>query len=345
MNSNIIKSDKKYESGFTLIEVLIALAIFSIIIVGVIEVFVNSNKTYMMQDDIATMQQNIRIAKMFIERDIRMADASFTFENGVGDESSDKLTIGYTESLENACGDAPEGADGIPPCSELPSLTVKNEMPAGAAVAIVYEDLITGEDWDADCYCDDTIYDKYGFQAEISTPKGYEPAVSEPFYVTQVLPNSDKLQSHDVNIDGEKFENKILNTYPDRSIINFYIPESRATTSYEIKDGELLRGDQVIADHVEDLQFAFCGDFNDDGFADPEDPDDWYNDELEDNDLPDDSKVLVKYVRITLLGRTAKQHDISDIRPGIEDHAEADAADKFNRRLLQTTIQMRNASL
>jgi len=341
---NIIKSDKKHESGFTLIEVLIALAIFSVVIAGVTEVFVNSNKSYLMQDDIATMQQNIRIAKMFIERDVRMADASFIFENGVGDGSSDKLNIGYVEFLENACGPDPDETDDIDrPCSELSNLTLKGDMPASSSEAIVYEDLKgSSSDWADGCYCGGETYESpsYGFQAEISTPKGYDPATADTFYLTQVQPNSDKIQ----NRPFEGSPNQIVNGYPDRSIIKFYIPQSRIETSYEINNGELLRGDQVIADQVEDLQFAFCGDFDDDGITNPEEPADWFNGELEDGDLPAADKALVKYVRITLLGRTSKEHGITDTRPTIEDHAEADAKDKFNRRLLQTTVQMRNAS-
>ncbi|QTA83201.1 Prepilin-type cleavage/methylation domain-containing protein [Desulfonema limicola] len=355
MKPAIIKIDKKQESGFTLIEVLVALAIFSIVIVGVIEVFVNSNKSYMMQDDIASMQQNIRIAKMFIERDVRMADASFVFENGVGEGGSDKLTMGYVESLDNACGEDPDPTDDIDrPCSELSTLHLKGDMPESSSVANVYEDL-SGEasDWEEGCYCGGETYDspQYGFQAIIETPKGYDPAVSDIFYLTGVNANKlNQLINHPVMLEGEdgkneKFDNKIINAYPDKSIINFYIPESRITTSYEIKDGELLRGDQLIADNVEDLQFAFCGDFDNDGIVDPENTNDWFNGELEEGDLPADSKILVRYVRITLLGRTSKQHQISDTRPSIEDNAQADTQDKFNRRLLQTTVQMRNASL
>lgn len=355
MKQNNIKIEKAYESGFTLVEILVALAIFSIVMAGVIEVFVTNNKSYLMQDDISNMQQNIRIAKMFIERDIRMSDAAFIFENNVNEGNSDKLTVGYVESLENACGDDPDETDDIDrPCSELSTLHLKGDMPESSSVAKVYEDLSDGaSDWKEGCYCGGETYEHpdYGFQAEIVTPGGYEPAESDTFYVTGVHDNNNNqlvnspVQVVDEDGNNEKFDNKIINSYPDRSIINFYIPESRKPTSYEIKDGELLRDDQVIADHIEDLQFAFCGDFDDDGIVDPNNPNDWFSGELEGNDLPADDKQLVRYIRITLLGRTAKEHDILNIRPAIEDHAQADENDKYHRRMIQTTIQLRNASL
>ena len=349
----MMRIDKKKESGFTLVEIMIALAIFSMVIVGVIEVFGNSNKSYMMQDDISNMQQNIRIAKMFIERDIRMADASFIFANGAGDGGSDKLTVGSIKYAENACGDDPDDTDSITtPCDRLSTLNLRGSMPENSAIARVYQDLSKeAADWRDGCYCGGETYDppQYGFQAEIISPDG---STSDTFYLTGVNDNkNNQLQNSPIRIDGVRIDNKILNAYPDRSTIRFFIPESRETTMYWIKDHELIRTDletgedQVIADNAEDLQFAFCGDFDGDGIVDPENDDDWFStDDLEAGDLPEADKQSVRYVRVTLLGRTTKEHGLSNTRPTIEDHEQADNKDMFNRCLLQSTVQLRNAA-
>lgn len=341
-----ILNDKSNESGFTLIEVLVALAIFSIVIAGVIEVFVNSNKAYLMQDDIASMQQNIRIAKMFIERDIRMAQP-VNFSLGAGENGSDTLTIHHTETLDNLCGDE----DLIPdddinnPCSLLEPLFT-NDPCGNDSSEVMIKDHVVGKAyamWQEGCYCGDSIYSpKNGYPAKITSKD--DPDVYEYFYVTHVQ-NSGHLQNHKITIDGETIENKVTGDYPPGSKIEFDFSGEPEPIPYEIKNGELLRQGQVIADHVEDLQFAFCGDFNEDGFINPESEDDWYSGELIDNDLPEDAKELVKYIRITILGKTDKEHNISSFRPGIEDHEKASENDKFNRRLLQTTVQLRNASL
>ena len=58
-------------SGFTLLEMLVVIGIFGIILAGVLKVFDTSNYTYKVQEEIAEMQQNIRVSKMFLEKDIR----------------------------------------------------------------------------------------------------------------------------------------------------------------------------------------------------------------------------------------------------------------------------------
>jgi type IV pilus assembly protein PilW len=65
-----IKFDKK---GITLIELLVALVIGGIIIAGIYRVFVSQSKAYVVQDQVAETQQNIRSAMEILLRDLRMA--------------------------------------------------------------------------------------------------------------------------------------------------------------------------------------------------------------------------------------------------------------------------------
>lgn len=60
-------------SGFTLVEVMIALLIGTFLMIGAITILVNSRRTYDMQDDLARLQENARFAVDSIGRDIRMA--------------------------------------------------------------------------------------------------------------------------------------------------------------------------------------------------------------------------------------------------------------------------------
>jgi prepilin-type N-terminal cleavage/methylation domain-containing protein len=59
--------------GLTLIELLIALALSSILIAALYRVFMSQHKTYGIQDQVADMQQNVRIAVGQMIREIRMA--------------------------------------------------------------------------------------------------------------------------------------------------------------------------------------------------------------------------------------------------------------------------------
>ena len=59
--------------GVTLIELLIALVISSILIVALYRTFIGQQKTYIVQDQVVDMQQNVRVAINKMMREIRMA--------------------------------------------------------------------------------------------------------------------------------------------------------------------------------------------------------------------------------------------------------------------------------
>jgi len=59
--------------GVTLIELLIALVISSILIAALYRTFIGQQKTYIVQDQVVDMQQNARVAISKMMRDVRMA--------------------------------------------------------------------------------------------------------------------------------------------------------------------------------------------------------------------------------------------------------------------------------
>lgn len=60
-------------AGVTLIELLIALFISAILVAGIYRVFIQQQSTYYIQEDVADMQQNVRVAINRMIREIRMA--------------------------------------------------------------------------------------------------------------------------------------------------------------------------------------------------------------------------------------------------------------------------------
>ncbi|MBL4621303.1 MAG: PilW family protein [Immundisolibacteraceae bacterium] len=60
-------------AGFTLVEVLTALVIGSILLLGAVTIMVNSKDAYETQDDMARLQENARFAMNLLIKDIRMA--------------------------------------------------------------------------------------------------------------------------------------------------------------------------------------------------------------------------------------------------------------------------------
>jgi prepilin-type N-terminal cleavage/methylation domain-containing protein len=62
------------EFGFTLIEIMFALVVSSILFVSIYNVYSSQNKTYTVQEQVSDMQQNGRVASDILSRHIRMAE-------------------------------------------------------------------------------------------------------------------------------------------------------------------------------------------------------------------------------------------------------------------------------
>ena len=59
--------------GFTLVELLIALAVSGIIMTGIFSAFKTQQDSYLAQEQVAEMQQNLRASLYIMTREIRMA--------------------------------------------------------------------------------------------------------------------------------------------------------------------------------------------------------------------------------------------------------------------------------
>jgi type IV pilus assembly protein PilW len=63
----------KGSSGFTLVELMIAIAISSVVLMATYSVFNAQNKTYSQQQDVVDIQQNLRAGMYYLSREIRLA--------------------------------------------------------------------------------------------------------------------------------------------------------------------------------------------------------------------------------------------------------------------------------
>jgi len=70
--------------GYSLVELLMAMAITLVVMAGVYKVYVTQQDTYLLQEQVAEMQQNGRIAKYVLMKDIRMAGYNPTRTLNVG---------------------------------------------------------------------------------------------------------------------------------------------------------------------------------------------------------------------------------------------------------------------
>jgi len=90
-----MKSATKYSKGFTLIELMVALALTSIIMAGIMAAYISQLKSHITQQTIVEMQQNLRSAMQHMEKEIRMA----------GYDDPNKTSVaGLTTVLANTFG-------------------------------------------------------------------------------------------------------------------------------------------------------------------------------------------------------------------------------------------------
>ena len=75
---------KSSNSGFTIIELLVVVALSGIVMTGIYSAYYTQQKSYVTQGEVAEMQQNLRVGLFNLEREIRMAGYDPTGGAGAG---------------------------------------------------------------------------------------------------------------------------------------------------------------------------------------------------------------------------------------------------------------------
>jgi len=87
--------------GFTMTELLVAMGISGIVMASTYSVYYSHQKTYVAQEQVVAMQQNLRAAMYFMEREIRMAgcDPIQSADSGIvtADGNSIRVTLDITD--------------------------------------------------------------------------------------------------------------------------------------------------------------------------------------------------------------------------------------------------------
>jgi len=86
--------------GFTLIELLVAMVLSVIIMAGIYSTYYPQQKSYLVQEQVAAMQQNLRAALFYMEREIRQAGCDPTRKAGAGIITANVNTISFTEDAD-----------------------------------------------------------------------------------------------------------------------------------------------------------------------------------------------------------------------------------------------------
>jgi len=103
------------EQGFTIVELLVAMAVSLLALGAIYSTFQSQHKSYLMQEEVAAMQQNIRAAMYHIQREIRMAGCDPTGNAGAGIVTANSDSISFTEDVwDGSDGSGPDGDIGDP---------------------------------------------------------------------------------------------------------------------------------------------------------------------------------------------------------------------------------------
>jgi type IV pilus assembly protein PilW len=124
------------KQGFTLIELLVAMVIASIVMAAIYAAYYSQQKSYVAQVQVAAMQQNLRVAMLYMEREIRMAGCDPTGFANAGITTADPNSISFTTDITgDAAGSDPDGDTGDPDEAIIYSLAGTDLLRNGNLIA------------------------------------------------------------------------------------------------------------------------------------------------------------------------------------------------------------------
>jgi type IV pilus assembly protein PilW len=258
----IYQRAKRFQSGLSMVELMVAITIGLILSAGIIQIFANSKQTYRIEESLSRVQESGRLALDFIANDVRMASywgcqpspSNIQNDLAAGAGYFDFAAAGVT-GTEGGAG-APDsltvsGADGTP------GLVLQPNGGGGAYSASVSTALqvITPNDLAS------------GDIVLVSDCTG-----GDIFQVTGADPSAAGVVNHAVGAGSPGNTSQLSKAYQGDASI-YYVHQ----ITYTIKagsDGQLALwrsvngADQEIVDDVTDLQILYGEDMNNDRSVD-----------------------------------------------------------------------------
>ncbi len=96
------------DQGFTMIELLVAMVVSLLAMGAIYSTFLAQHRSYQVQEETAEMQQNIRAAMFYLQREIRMAGNDPFNVGGIGITAANANSITFTEDITGPLDGVPQ---------------------------------------------------------------------------------------------------------------------------------------------------------------------------------------------------------------------------------------------
>ncbi|MBW1669624.1 MAG: PilW family protein [Deltaproteobacteria bacterium] len=316
------------QKGFTLLELLVAVALGLVIMAAVFKTFKSQQDSYVVQDQVAAMQQNLRAAMYVLTRDLQLAGYYSNFDRNPcsidwDDHDNDNNTSTGTESIRpliyagnnvSASGDDIKNNTDtivIVKAGEEGRTLAAGEEATGGVIKLSSRDL----DGDGQADLNNTTK-KFGLlvKSDLRTADFFEVNTA----------------SGNITPPGGLSENYTAGDLIFRAdVIIYKIDENSTHPSLRRKNLGNNTGFRVIAEDIDNIQFRYQ--LNDGTWT----------------DNPTGNEARVRAVEIFMLARTA--HTIRGYTDpntyNFADNPLTNPSDGYRRKLICSTVKTRNIGL
>jgi type IV pilus assembly protein PilW len=111
MKIKLIQKFRYPNQGFTIVELLIAMVVALLAMGAIYSTFLNQHKSYVVQEETSAMNQNLRIALFYVQREVRMAGCDPTGNADARIVTADATSINFTEDVRGDLDESDSDGD------------------------------------------------------------------------------------------------------------------------------------------------------------------------------------------------------------------------------------------
>jgi prepilin-type N-terminal cleavage/methylation domain-containing protein len=359
------RSNAGARSGFTMLELLVAVSLSTIVVSGLYGVFTIQSRQLMFQDTQMSMHQNLRFASDILTRTIRLA--------GYGTGGASRGLMGYDHNSSStsdafqlpaiiASDGGVSNSDAITILYAEPSVEMNTEVmtiePCGATTLTF--------DMDARNYS--SLIENYS-AGELLMCWDYAPTGKMKSYLWEIASDGDSstgtiaILSNSGNYADFDASCELTENLPPimscsrGTVVTYYIDadasdgigpgsEDHPALMMDLNYTYLVSGptadDVPLVDDIEDMQFEYC-------LADQDCSENTsWTDTLDLDNSAEYEGESLWMVRLSLLARTPREdlrQEHSETRPSMGNRSGASDSDGYHRQLLSTQVTIRNLRL